>query len=150
MNEVRCPVMHGAHGNAGSGTSNRDWWPSRLRLDVLHQHSALSNPMGEAFDYAEAFGSLDLDAVKKDIFKLMTASQDWWPADYGHYGPLSSGWRGTAPAPTASMTGGVAAARARTASRRSTAGPTTPTSTRPAGCCGRSSRSTAARSHGPI
>ena len=88
MNEVRCPVMHGAHGNAGSGTSNRDWWPSRLRLDVLHQHSALSNPMGEAFDYAEAFGSLDLDAVKKDIFELMTASQDWWPADYGHYGPL--------------------------------------------------------------
>ena len=60
----------------------------QLKLDVLHQHSALSNPMGEAFDYAEAFESLDLDAVKKDIFELMTASQDWWPADYGHYGPL--------------------------------------------------------------
>ena len=89
MNEGRCPVMHGARGNAaGGGTSNRDWWPNQLKLDVLHQHSALSNPMGEAFDYAEAFRSLDLDAVKKDIFEVMTASQDWWPADYGHYGPL--------------------------------------------------------------
>ncbi|MCY3671235.1 MAG: catalase-peroxidase, partial [Alphaproteobacteria bacterium] len=89
MNESRCPVMHGALGNAaGGGTSNRDWWPNRLRLDVLHQHSALSNPMGENFDYSEDFRSLDLDAVKKDIFELMTVSQHWWPADYGHYGPL--------------------------------------------------------------
>ncbi|MYK12748.1 MAG: catalase/peroxidase HPI [Rhodospirillaceae bacterium] len=89
MNESRCPVMHGARGNAdGGGTSNRDWWPNQLKLNVLHQHSALSNPMGGDFDYAEAFESLDLDAVKKDIFELMTASQDWWPADYGHYGPL--------------------------------------------------------------
>ena len=89
MNEGRCPVMHGARGTAaGGGTSNRDWWPNQLKLNVLHQHSALSNPMGEAFDYAEAFRSLDLDAVKKDIVELMTASQDWWPADYGHYGPL--------------------------------------------------------------
>ncbi len=89
MSESRCPVMHGARGSAASGgTSNRDWWPNQLRLDVLHQHSALSNPMDAAFDYAEAFKSLDLDAVKKDIFDLMTMSQDWWPADYGHYGPL--------------------------------------------------------------
>ena len=89
MNESRCPVMHGARGNAaGGGTSNRDWWPNQLKLNVLHQHSALSNPMGGDFDYAEAFESLDFDAVKKDIFELMTASQDWWPADYGHYGPL--------------------------------------------------------------
>ncbi|MCE2476260.1 MAG: catalase/peroxidase HPI [Alphaproteobacteria bacterium] len=89
MSESRCPVMHGARGSAASGgTSNRDWWPNQLRLDVLHQHSALSNPMDAAFDYAEAFKSLDLDAVKKDIFDLMTVSQDWWPADYGHYGPL--------------------------------------------------------------
>ena len=89
MNESRSPVMHGARGNAaGGGTSNRDWWPNQLKLNVLHQHSALSNPMGGDFDYAEAFESLDLDAVKKDIFELMTASQDWWPADYGHYGPL--------------------------------------------------------------
>ena len=73
MNESRCPVMHGARGGAaGGGTSNRDWWPNRLKLDVLHQHSALSNPMGGAFDYAAAFESLDLDAVKKDIFELMT------------------------------------------------------------------------------
>ena len=89
MNEGRCPVTHGARGAAaGGGTSNRDWWPNQLKLDVLHQHCALSNPMGEAFDYAEAFRSLDLDAVKKDLFDVMTASQDWWPADYGHYGPL--------------------------------------------------------------
>ena len=89
MSESRCPVMHGARGSAASGgTSNRDWWPNQLRLDVLHQHSALSNPMDAAFDYVEAFKSLDLDAVKKDIFDLMTVSQDWWPADYGHYGPL--------------------------------------------------------------
>ena len=89
MNDSRCPVIHGARGNAaGAGTSNRDWWPNQLKLSVLHQHSALSNPMGEAFDYAEEFESLDLDAVKTDIFELMTASQDWWPADYGHYGPL--------------------------------------------------------------
>ncbi len=89
MSEGKCPVIHGARKNAaGSGTSNRDWWPNQLRLDVLHQQSALSNPMGEAFDYAEAFNSLDLDAVKKDICDLMTTSQDWWPADYGHYGPL--------------------------------------------------------------
>ena len=88
MNEGRCPVMHGTVRAAGGGTSNRDWWPNQLKLNVLHQHSALSNPMGEDFDYAKEFESLELDAVKKDIFELMTASQDWWPADYGHYGPL--------------------------------------------------------------
>ena len=73
---------------AGTGTSNKDWWPNQLNLKVLHQHSSKSNPMGEVFNYAEAFKSLDLDAVKRDIFDLMTTSQDWWPADYGHYGPL--------------------------------------------------------------
>jgi len=81
--------MHGARGSAaGGGTSNRDWWPNQLKLNVLHQHSPLSNPMGEAFNYAEEFKSLDLDAVRKDIFDVMTTSRDWWPADYGHYGPL--------------------------------------------------------------
>lgn len=80
----KCPVMH----SAGGGTSNRDWWPNQLNLNVLHQHSGLSDPMDEEFDYAEAFLSLDLDAVKNDIIALMTDSQDWWPADYGHYGPL--------------------------------------------------------------
>jgi len=70
------------------GTSNQDWWPNQLNLRILHQHSSLSNPMGKEFNYAEEFKKLDLDAVKKDIYALMTASQDWWPADYGHYGPL--------------------------------------------------------------
>ena len=89
MNEGRCPVTQGARENAaGAGTSNRDWWPNELKLNVLRQHSALSNPMGGDFDYAKEFESLDLDTVKKDIFELMTTSQDWWPADYGHYGPL--------------------------------------------------------------
>ena len=87
--ESKCPFMTGAlkHG-AGSGTSNRDWWPNQLRLNVLRQHSSLSNPMEEDFNYAEEFKSLDLDAIKKDLYDLMTDSQDWWPADYGHYGPF--------------------------------------------------------------
>jgi catalase-peroxidase len=73
---------------AGGGTTNRDWWPNQLRLDILHQHSSKSNPMGEGFNYAKEFKSLDLEAVKKDLGELMTKSQDWWPADFGHYGPL--------------------------------------------------------------
>jgi catalase-peroxidase len=73
---------------AGGGTRNRDWWPNQLRLNILRQHSNLSNPMGESFNYAEEFKSLDLAAVKQDIYDLMTTSQDWWPADYGHYGPF--------------------------------------------------------------
>jgi catalase-peroxidase len=73
---------------AGRGTSNRDWWPDQLKLDILHQHSYKSNPMGEGFNYAKEFKGLDLEAVKKDLRELMTKSQDWWPADFGHYGPL--------------------------------------------------------------
>jgi len=73
---------------AGGGTTNQDWWPNRLRLDILHQHSSKSNPMGEGFNYAKEFKSLDLAAVKKDLAALMADSQDWWPADFGHYGPL--------------------------------------------------------------
>lgn len=74
--------------SAGSGTRNSDWWPNQLKLSILRQHSSLTNPMGDEFNYAEEFKSLDLDAVKKDLFDLMTTSQEWWPADYGHYGPF--------------------------------------------------------------
>ncbi len=85
----KCPFHGGAlKQTAGSGSRNRDWWPNQLKLNVLRQYSSLSNPMGESFDYAKEFKSLDLDAVKKDILDVMTKSQDWWPADYGHYGPL--------------------------------------------------------------
>jgi catalase-peroxidase len=85
----KCPVMHGAAANAtAAGRSNRDWWPNQLSLDILHQHSALSDPMAGRFDYARAFGELDYDSLKRDVMALMTDSQDWWPADWGHYGPL--------------------------------------------------------------
>ncbi|WP_420603773.1 catalase/peroxidase HPI [Flagellimonas sp.] len=85
----KCPFMNGAvkHG-AGGGTSNHDWWPNQLKLNILRQHSSLSNPMDEDFNYTEEFKTLDLNAIKKDLFDLMTDSQDWWPADYGHYGPF--------------------------------------------------------------
>jgi catalase-peroxidase len=85
--ESKCPVTHNSH-NAGGGTANRDWWPNLLKLDILHQHSAKSNPMGEGFNYAKEFKSLDLKAVKNDLRELMTQSQEWWPADWGHYGGL--------------------------------------------------------------
>ncbi|AHV93170.1 catalase/peroxidase HPI [Bordetella holmesii] len=83
-NEAKCPFKH----TAGGGTTNQDWWPKRLRLELLSQHSEKSNPMDPGFDYAQAFKSLDLAAVKKDLADLMKDSQDWWPADFGHYGPL--------------------------------------------------------------
>ena len=87
--ESKCPFMGGQlQKSAGGGTSNRDWWPNQLKLNLLRQHSSLSNPMDPDFNYAEAFKSLDLAAVKKDLADLMTDSQDWWPADFGHYGPL--------------------------------------------------------------
>ena len=82
--EAKCPFPH----IAGVGRTNRDWWPNRLRLDILHQHSSKSDPMGKDFDYAKEFKSLDYKALKKDLVKLMTDSQDWWPADFGHYGAL--------------------------------------------------------------
>ncbi len=87
MTEGKCPVHHNPT-VSGGGTSNRDWWPNQLNLNILHQHSAKGNPMGEDFDYAAEFKKLDLAAIKQDLYDLMTDSQDWWPADYGHYGPL--------------------------------------------------------------
>ena len=86
MSESKCPIMHVPAGAAG--TSNRDWWPNLLKLNILHQHSSLSDPMGAGFNYVEEFRKLDLKSLKKDLFTLMTDSQDWWPADYGHYGPF--------------------------------------------------------------
>src|SRR4051794_3928267 len=87
--ETKCPVTNGANGTrTARARSNRDWWPNQLNLQILHQNSPQTNPMGEEFNYAEEFKKLDLDALKKDIEAVMTTSQDWWPADYGHYGPL--------------------------------------------------------------
>ena len=90
MNENnKCPVTGETNKQSmGRGPSNQDWWPNQLNLRILHQHSNMSNPMGEAFNYADGFKKLDLKAIKKDLYALMTDSQDWWPADYGHYGPL--------------------------------------------------------------
>ena len=85
--ESKCPVMHGANTkNKGEGTTNRDWWPNQLDISILHQHDKKSNPMGEDFDYREHFKKIDYDGLKKDLNNLMTDSQEWWPADYGHYG----------------------------------------------------------------
>ena len=89
LGEAKCPFSHGALKHTAAGTpGNANWWPNQLNLKILHQHSQLSNPMGEAFNYAKEFKSLDLNAVIKDLRALMTSSQDWWPADYGHYGPF--------------------------------------------------------------
>ncbi len=81
--ESKCPIVH-----TTEGRSNRDWWPNQLDLKTLQQNPPMANPMGEDFNYAEEFKTLDLDALKRDIETVMTTSQDWWPADYGHYGPL--------------------------------------------------------------
>ena len=84
MSEAKCPFHHAA----GGGTTNKDWWPNQLRVDLLNQHANKSDPLGEQFNYAEAFKTLDYKALKADLNKLMTDSQDWWPADWGHYGGL--------------------------------------------------------------
>ena len=88
MSDIATETKHPAPRIAIQPRSNQDWWPNQLNLRVLHRHSSLSNPMGKDFNYAEAFKTLDLDALRRDVFEVMTASQDWWPADYGHYGPL--------------------------------------------------------------
>src|SRR5215213_8033638 len=88
ISESENPAIPSPTPKAHRPRTNRDWWPNQLDLSVLHQHSSLSNPLGEDFDYAEEFKSLDLEALRRDLLELMTTSQDWWPADYGHYGPL--------------------------------------------------------------
>ncbi|WCN12475.1 catalase/peroxidase HPI [Marinomonas mediterranea] len=101
----KCPFNH----SAGGGTNNADWWPNQLKLDILHQHTAISNPMGAEFNYAEAFNSVNLDQLKEDLFALMTDSQDWWPADYGHYGPffIRMAWHSAGTYRTADGRGGA-------------------------------------------
>ena len=87
-NEGKCPVMHGTHSTSETGMKNTDWWPNQLNLAILHQHDRKSNPMDSNFIYKDAFNSIDYNQLKADLHALMTDSQDWWPADYGHYGPF--------------------------------------------------------------
>jgi len=140
---ARCSVSR----THASLRSNTDWWPNRLNVQMLHS-TRRSRIHGEQFDYAEEFGKLDLAALKKDLYALMTDSQDWWPADWGHYGGLFIAWPGTAPALTACLT--VAAAR--TGNQRFAplnSWPDNGNLDKGAGCCGRSRRSTATGSRGP-
>ena len=141
----KCPFSGGKRGRV-----NREWWPDRLNIDVLHKQSGVSDPMGEEFDYAKEFQSLDLNAVIRDLHTLMTDSQEWWPADFGHYGPLFIRMAWTAQAHTASRMVVAAPARASNVSRLSIAGRTMPTLTRRAVCFGRSNKNMAARFPGPI
>lgn len=111
----KCPVHGVKHSVGGSGTRNRDWWPNQLKLNILRQHSSLSNPMGESFNYAKEFKSLDLEAVKKDLHTLMTDSQEWWPADFGHYGPffIRMAWHSAGTYRTGDGRGGAGAGQMR-------------------------------------
>ena len=137
LSEGKCPFTGVRRHNAGSGPTNADWWPNQLNLKVLRQNSPQSDPMGKEFNYAEEFKSLDLNAVIKDLHALMTDSQDWWPADYGHYGRLFIRMAWHAQVRTASPTAAVAPELASSVSHRSVAGQTMRTSTRRAGCSGR-------------
>ncbi len=131
----KCPVMHG--GNTATGGDVMEWWPSALNLDILHQHDTKSDPMGEDFNYQDAVKTLDVDALKADMKALLKESQDWWPADWGHYGGLMIrlAWHSAGSYRLADGRGGGGAGNIRFAP--SIAGPTTATSTRRAACSGR-------------
>ena len=123
--ESKCPVLVGSHRHTAIGaTANQHWWPNQLNLKILNQNPPQSDPMGEEFNYAEEFKTLDLDVLKEDIEAVMTTSQDWWPADYGHYGPFFIRMACTAQARIASPMAGAAQTPARCALRLSTVGPT--------------------------
>ncbi len=134
----KCPVTGATsrHGMGGGGTKNRDWWPNQLKLNILRQHSPASNPMGKKFKYTEEFKKLDLKAIKEDLRKLMTDSQEWWPADFGHYGPffIRMAWHSAAHIVLA--TGEAVREGDSNASHRSIVGPTMLTSTKHGGCFG--------------
>jgi catalase-peroxidase len=138
----KCPAMH------SSSRSNRDWWPEALSIEMLHRNSNLSDPMGKDFDYAKEFKSLDLNAVIKDLHALMTTSQEWWPADFGHYGGLMVrlAWHSAGTYRITDGRGGAGAGQQRFAPLNSWPD----NANLDKACCGRSSRNTAARSPGPI
>ena len=137
-----CPVAPGLT-HPTKGDANREWWPNKLNLKILAKNPAVANPMGEEFNYAEAFKTLDLAAVKRDIAEVLTTSQDWWPADFGHYGPflIRMAWHSAGTYRISDGRGGAGAGQQRFAPLNSW--PDNSTSTRPAACCGRSRRSTA-------